>query len=120
MFVINKADHAGAGEARERRFVRRRRWRRSTIEVRTAAIVKTVATEAKGVREAIEALSEAHARVNRAPAAGGSLARERLVRELVRERLLERLRPEAFGHARPREVAERLRRSTIHRRPQLA
>ncbi|HEY1204246.1 MAG: methylmalonyl Co-A mutase-associated GTPase MeaB [Bryobacteraceae bacterium] len=104
LFVINKADHAGANALE--RDVRGLLSLSAAREDWQPAIVRTVATEGKGIGEVLAAIrkfQESGARKNRRV----ELWAGRL-REMLRERLLERL-PAAEIEAAAREVAARRR-----------
>jgi LAO/AO transport system kinase len=104
VFVINKSDHAGANALE--RDVRGLLSMNAAREGWEPAVVRTVATEGKGIGETLAAIrkfQESGARKNR---------REELwagrLREMLRERLMERLPAEEIEAA-AREVAARRR-----------
>ncbi len=104
VFVINKSDHAGANALE--RDVRGLLSMNAAREGWEPAVVRTVATEGKGIGEALAAIrkfQESGARKNR----GEELWAGRL-REMLRERLMERLPAEEIEAA-AREVAARRR-----------
>jgi LAO/AO transport system kinase len=102
VFVINKADQPGADKLENDL----KAWHH-------AKVVKTIATDGKGIDEALTAIEESRAKA-KDPARAAQIWSGRL-REMLRDRLLDRIPAEEFLSA-GREVAQRTRDpySVIH------
>jgi LAO/AO transport system kinase len=102
VFVINKADLPGADKLET-----------ELKAVSHAKIVRTIASEGKGIEEALSSIEECRKK-GKDPSRAAHIWSERL-REMLRDRLLDRVPEEEFLSG-GREVAERLRDpySVIH------